>query len=431
MLKKMISIVAVAGLVLALAPAAQADTYTWANPTIDGEWTDPANWTETTGDGYPNAPGDIANFYPETTPDDNPLEITVSGDVTVGQIRNAWGVGGVGDEGIALHGDGKIIWDNNGSEAVFDFDGTVNSFYNGIWVDMELSDDLRLVQNSWNKLTYGGTITEKSGESHSIIYDFVWQMYQGRWVEGSSPNTYSGGTIVRGGRQDREYAFTLNKNGAVGTGDLTLDITPGDEPDLRITDSGGVDNRIDDSASLYLEYEDNPNPDQDDWFTTVTLDANVNETIAALYFDGALQLAGTWGATGSLDKLGNPAANIDDDYFRGTGVLEVIPFVIIVPGDVDGDGDVDLADVGYFEAQFGMSGLPLPPEENSADLDADGDVDLDDLVFIRDNFGAGPAAPAAATPEPATMSLLALGGLMVLRRRRLRINRQQPTRNVQ
>ena len=95
------------------------------------------------------------------------------------------------------------------------------------------------------------------------------------------------------------------------------------------------------------------------------------------------------------------------------------PIVTPATGDVDGDGDVDLADVGYFEAQFGASGLPLPPGENSADLDADGDVDLDDLVFIRDGFGyVTPAAPSAATPEPATMTVLAIGGMLVLRRRR-------------
>ena len=107
------------------------------------------------------------------------------------------------------------------------------------------------------------------------------------------------------------------------------------------------------------------------------------------------------------------------DDLAGYTVLEMVVAVTDVPGDVDGDGNVDLADMGIFEAQFGMSGLPLPPGENSPDLDADGDVDLDDLVFIRDNFGyVSPAAPAAATPEPATMTLLALGGMLVLRRRR-------------
>ena len=37
------------------------------------------------------------------------------------------------------------------------------------------------------------------------------------------------------------------------------------------------------------------------------------------------------------------------------------PAVVSVPGDVDGDDDVDLQDLGYLEAQFGMSGLPVPP----------------------------------------------------------------------
>ena len=114
-----------------------------------------------------------------------------------------------------------------------------------------------------------------------------------------------------------------------------------------------------------------------------------------------------------VDYTGFAIYTGDDTPFAAT--------VTAVPGDVDGDGNVDLADVGFFEAQFGQSGLPLPPGANSADLDADGDVDLDDLVFIRDNYGfVSPAAPSAssATPEPATMTLLALGGMLVPRRRR-------------
>jgi hypothetical protein len=96
----------------------------------------------------------------------------------------------------------------------------------------------------------------------------------------------------------------------------------------------------------------------------------------------------------------------------------LVTAVVSVPGDANGDGDVDDADLALFEAQFGFD-----TPGNSCDFDGDGDVDLDDFVIIRGNFGftsaPEPAAPDfSSTPEPATMSLLAIGGLLVLRRRR-------------
>lgn len=50
------------------------------------------------------------------------------------------------------------------------------------------------------------------------------------------------------------------------------------------------------------------------------------------------------------------------------------------PGDVDGDGDVDLQDLATLLANFGGAG-PL------GDLDGDGDVDLQDLATLLANFG--------------------------------------------
>ncbi|NLF30143.1 MAG: hypothetical protein GX591_04550 [Planctomycetes bacterium] len=55
-----------------------------------------------------------------------------------------------------------------------------------------------------------------------------------------------------------------------------------------------------------------------------------------------------------------------------------------VPGDADGDGDVDLDDFVILKQTFGAS----PLTDTRADFDGDGDVDLDDFVILKGNFGS-------------------------------------------
>jgi hypothetical protein len=115
-----------------------------------------------------------------------------------------------------------------------------------------------------------------------------------------------GGTIIAyiGG----PGSLWLDKDGAVGTGNMTMTANSV----LNITDGGATDDRIDDSASLYMEKE------AIDGYSVLTLDTNVDETVGGLYFNNVLQATGTWGATGS------GAENIDDNFFTGTGVLRVV-----------------------------------------------------------------------------------------------------------
>lgn len=57
-------------------------------------------------------------------------------------------------------------------------------------------------------------------------------------------------------------------------------------------------------------------------------------------------------------------------------------------GDVDGDGDVDIADLGALLASFDLP-TDDPNYNPDADFDGDGDVDLSDLGALLANFGVG------------------------------------------
>jgi hypothetical protein len=57
---------------------------------------------------------------------------------------------------------------------------------------------------------------------------------------------------------------------------------------------------------------------------------------------------------------------------------------IPLPGDLDGDGDVDQADLGILLADWGCTGGDCP-----GDADGDGDTDQADLGVLLANWGVG------------------------------------------
>jgi hypothetical protein len=82
-----------------------------------------------------------------------------------------------------------------------------------------------------------------------------------------------------------------------------------------------------------------------------------------------------------------PAAYLVD-YIDGPNGGGPATVVVVPPGDLDGDGDVDLSDLGVLLADYGCT---APAAPCAGDTDGDGDTDLSDLGNLLAHFGE--AAP--------------------------------------
>lgn len=102
---------------------------------------------------------------------------------------------------------------------------------------------------------------------------------------------------------------------------------------------------------------------------------------------------GTADETGS-ERIANPTG--DHEFFFDN--LKIETAAAALPGDFDGNGSVNGADLAQWKGDFGVD----------AGSDADGDQDSDgaDFLIWQRNVGASAIATVAAVPEPLTLTLL-------------------------
>jgi hypothetical protein len=75
-----------------------------------------------------------------------------------------------------------------------------------------------------------------------------------------------------------------------------------------------------------------------------------------------------------------------DDANSTNDIFEFSAVFVTIPGDVDGDRDVDIFDIVLIAGVYGIS-KPDPDYNPNCDIDGDGDIDIFDIVIAAGHYG--------------------------------------------
>jgi hypothetical protein len=259
---------------------------------------------------------------------------------------------------------------------------------------------------------FAGSLLAFSGTASAVttITDFDSITLGGTYV------SWSSGTITSG-------ATSLNVQASNGFGGGFYDIDPNadatDETDIALEVTINTANEEAGLGVVLALFDEDGTLWNYSWFgllpgQTYTLGAHIIDDL------GWESEAGTVGGLDvsdisfihiQVDTGGDPAPY--DLSFNDLSLIGAP--VTAIPGDLDGDGFVGISDLNLVLSDWNKT---VPPANPAADPSGDSFVGIADLNVVLGNWNAGtPPAAGAAVPEPATLGLLGLGGIAMLKRR--------------
>ena len=361
----------------------------------------------------------------------------ITGSPTVNIVQNGTKDYGPGDWGNAVY-NGLTFAPTSGTVTL----GTINTAAPGVGGDK-------------SGVFLGGTTTGNSVAEVTYIqghYGSLVKKGTGTWTVGDvdiGTVRLSEGTLVVNGTMQTHYqhfAFaspggTLAGGGTIKTAVAVKSgctVAPGDHGVGTLTTATGGATGFADGSSYEWEVGDGVTDtmhvtsgtlDLDD-FTLKILDAGDGSAAATdelpvfTYDEGVTidlsgfandfdtsELDGSWTASGLTLTDGGSGIIYLTGLSGGTPQL---------PGDANGNGFVDDTDLAILLGNWESDALVISTWAlgNFTEVSlGDTDVDDNDLAVLLGNW-TGPPPGGAAVPEPATLALLGLGGLSVLRRRR-------------